>query len=300
VTVELRQLRYFVAVAEHLSFSRAARRLHLAQQSLSQQIGTLERALDVKLFDRDTRGTRLTDAGRVFLPEARAVLARFDAAVAVVRRAARGEVGRLDLAFLTSTANYMLPAVVRAVRERLPDLEITTHDVPIDELVAGLRTGRFDAAFTRPPLVTDLATRTLAVEPVCAVLPIGHPLATRDELHLSDLADEDWVLTPRESWPPWHAKYDRDFAAAGFAPRIVQRAAGVPNLLGLVAAGVGVTRLARSAHSIRRGGVVFVPLADDRAETVVAWNPDRDGPALRSLLDLTADLTATADITSWG
>jgi DNA-binding transcriptional LysR family regulator len=300
VTVELRQLRYFIAVAEHLSFSRAAERLHLAQQSLSQQIRTLERGLDVRLFDRDTRGTRLTDAGQVFLAEARAVLERFDTAVAVVQRAAHGEVGRLDLVFLTSTANYMLPAVVRMVREQFPDLELTTHDAPIDELVAGLRSGRFDAAFTRPPLVTDLATRTLAIEPVCAVLPVGHPLVTRDELHLSDLANENWVLTPRESWPPWHAKYDRDFAAAGFTPRVVQRATGVTNLLGLVAAGVGVTRLARSARNIRRTGVVFVPLVGDQAETVVAWSPTREGPVLHNLLSIAADLTTTADLTSRG
>lgn len=298
--MELRQLRYFVAVAEHLSFSRAAQHLHLAQQSLSQQIGALERGLGVRLFDRDTRGTRLTDAGHVFLPEARAVLARADTALAVVQRAGRGEIGRLNLAFLASTANYTLPPVVRALRERFPDLELTVHNGQIDELVAGLRDGRFDAAFTRPPLVTDLATRTLATEPVCAVLPVGHPLATRAELHLADLADEDWVLTPRESWPPWHEKYDRDFAAAGFTPRVVHRASGVSNMLGLVAAGVGVTRLARSASSIRRTGVEFIPLTDDRAETVVAWLPARDGPVQRNLLDVATDLAVTADFTRWG
>jgi DNA-binding transcriptional LysR family regulator len=298
--MELRHLRYFVAVAEHLSFSRAARHLHLAQQSLSQQIGALEHDLGVRLFDRDTRGTRLTDAGQVFLPEARAVLAKADEAVAVAQRAGRGEIGHLDLAFLASTANYMLPPVVRALRDRFPDLEVTTHNAQIDELVAGLRDGRFDAAFTRPPLVADLATRTLATEPVCAVLPAGHPLATRAELHLADLADEDWVLTPRESWPPWHEKYDRDFTAAGFTPRVVQRASGVPNLLGLVAAEVGVTRLATSASTIRRTGVVFIPLTDDRAETVVAWLPDDDKPVLRNLLDVAADLAATPDLTQWG
>ncbi|GAA2864775.1 LysR family transcriptional regulator [Actinoplanes cyaneus] len=300
MTVELRQLRYFAAVAEHLSFSRAAKHLNLAQQSLSQQIRALERGLGVRLFDRDTRGTRLTAAGQAFLPEARAVLARCDTAVLVARRAGRGETGHLNVAFLTSTANYMLPPVVRAMRERFPDLELTTYDVPIDELVAGLRTGRFDAAFSRPPLVPDVATRVLAVEPVCAVLPAGHPLAGRDVIHLSDLGTENWVLTPRDSWPPWHAKYDRDFAAAGFTPRVVQRAAGVPNLLGLVAAGVGVTRLARSARSIRRTGVVFVPLADDHAETVVAWMHSHEGPVLRNLLDVTATLTGTANLTSEG
>ncbi|RKS79854.1 DNA-binding transcriptional LysR family regulator [Actinomadura pelletieri DSM 43383] len=298
--MELRQLRYFVAVADHQGFSRAAKHLHLAQQSLSQQIGALERDLGIRLFDRDTRGTRLTDAGRMFLPEARAVLARADEAAAVAQRAARGEIGRLSLVFLASTANYMLPPMVKALRERAPGIEFTTHNEQIDELVAGLRDGRFDVAFTRPPLVDDLATRTLATEPACAVLPSGHPLADRTELRLADLADEDWVLTPRESWPPWHAQYDRDFAAAGFIPRVVQRTCGAVNLLGLVAAGVGITRLALSASSIRRTGVVFIPLAGERAGTVVAWVPGRDGPARRRLLDIATDLAETTDLTHRG
>jgi DNA-binding transcriptional LysR family regulator len=309
MTLDLRQLRYFVAVAEHLSFTRAAESLHLTQQSLSQQITTLERALGTRLFDRDTRGTRLNDAGRAFLPEARAVLARLDDAVEVVRRVGRGEVGSLDVAFLSSTANYMLPPVVRAMRERFPGIALATHNVPIAELVAGLRDGRFDAAFTRPPLVDDLATRVLLTEPVCAVLPEGHPLAGRSHVRLSDLATESWVLTPRESWPPWHDKYDRDFAAAGFTPRVVQRAEGVPNLLGLVAAGVGVTRLAASADSIRRGGVVFVPLSGDVAETVVAWLPSRERPPgptggdvspRHALLDVAAELAGRTDLTRGG
>jgi DNA-binding transcriptional LysR family regulator len=300
VTPELRQLRYFVAVAEHLSFTRAADALRIAQQSLSQQITVLERVLGARLLDRDTRGTRLTEIGRLFLPEARAVLDRADEAVAFLGRAARGEIGRLNVAFLSSTANYMLPPVVRAFRERFPDVELTTDDVGIGELVTGLRDGRYDAAFTRPPLVDDLATKTLVAEDVCAVLPDGHPLATRAELRLRDLAGEPWVLTPRTSWPPWHRKYDQDFRDAGFEPNVVQRAASVPNLLGLVAAGVGVTRLAASAHSLRRTGVVFVPIAGDRAETVAAWRPDRNTPALHNLLDVVTDLAATTDLLQAG
>jgi DNA-binding transcriptional LysR family regulator len=293
VSVELRHLRYFVAVAEDLSFSRAARRLHLAQQSLSQQIAALERHLGVRLFDRDTRGTRLSPAGSAFLPAARDILARLEAAVADVRRTT----GTLNLAFLSSTANYMLPPIVRAVRERFPGITLTTDDVPIAELVAGLRDGRYDAAFTRPPLVADLDTRVLLTEPVCAVLPEGHRLAARPSLRLADLAGERWVLTPRDSWPPWHEKYDRDFADAGFIPEVVQRAASVPALLGLVAAGVGVTRLARSAHSIRRTGVVFVPLAGDLAATVVAWRPGRADP---QLLALAEELARTLDLPAAG
>jgi DNA-binding transcriptional LysR family regulator len=297
---ELRQLRYFVAVAERLSFTRAAGDLRMAQQSLSQQITVLEGILGARLFDRDTRGTRLTEIGRLFLPEARAVLARAEAAVATVGRAGRGEIGELRLAFLGSTANYMLPPIVRAFRERYPDVELRTDDVSVGALVAGLRDGRYDVGFTRPPLVDDLTTRTLITERVCAVLPEGHRLADRTELNLADLAGEPWVLTPRESWPPWHDKYDVDFAAAGFTPDVVQRATSVPNLLALVAAGVGVTRLAASAHSLRNTGVVFVPLATDWADTVVAWRPEAMKPALHNLLDVVTALAATTDLTEAG
>ncbi|UAB94918.1 LysR family transcriptional regulator [Dactylosporangium vinaceum] len=295
---ELRQLVYFVTVADHLSFTTAARELHLAQQSLSQQIAALERTVGARLLDRDTRGTRLTEPGRLFLAEARAVLDAADRAVAVARRAAAGEVGRLRLGFLASVANYMLPIVVRTCRERLPGVEVTTADVAIEPLVAGLRDGSFDLAFTRPPLVPDLAVRALAREPVCAVLPAGHRLAGRAEVALADLAADPWVLTPRASWPPWHEQYDRDFAAAGFAPSVVQRAGTVPNLLGLVAAGVGVTRLAASARTLRDTGVVFVPIAGAEALTVAAWH--RLSPAAERLVGLLADLAGTTDFTTAG
>ncbi|MFC9252048.1 LysR family transcriptional regulator [Amycolatopsis thailandensis] len=300
MTPELRQLRYFVAVAEDASFTKAARRLHIAQQSLSQQITVLERLLGASLLRRDSRGTRLTEIGSLFLPEARAVLARNEEALSVLNRAMRGEIGTLHLGFLTTTANYLLPPVVRAVRDRLPDLTLTTDDTQIAPLVGGLTDGRYDLIFTRPPLVDGLETRTLITEEVCAVLPEGHRLATRAELKLADLADEPWVLTPRSSWEPWHRRYDGEFEAAGFTPRVVQRATTVQGLLGLVAAGIGVTRLARSSHSLRRSGVVFVPLAGDTARTVVAWAPGNDKPALPGVLDIVSELAAGTDLTEAG
>ncbi|SEO81284.1 DNA-binding transcriptional regulator, LysR family [Amycolatopsis saalfeldensis] len=293
-------MRYFVAAADETSFTRAAAGLHVAQQSLSQQITVLERILGTKLFDRDGRGARLTAAGEVFLPEARAVLDRAEEAVATLARAVRGEIGTLRLAFLASTANYLLPPVVRAARDQLPGLTLSTAEVSIAELVDGVRAGRFDAAFTRPPLVDDLAGRTLITEQVCAVLPDGHPLADRAGLTLSDLAGEPWVLTPRASWEPWHRKYDADFAAAGFTPRVVQRAVTVQGLLGLVAAGVGVTRLARSAHSLRRTGVVFVPLAGDSARTEMVWRPGHRSSALGDLAGVVTALAAATDLTGSG
>jgi DNA-binding transcriptional LysR family regulator len=289
-----------VAVAEESSFTRAAARLMIAQQSLSQQITLLERLVGAKLFERDSRGTGLTEVGELFLPEARAVLQRADEAVAVVRRAVRGEIGRLRLAFLATTANYLLPPVVRAVRDRLPDVQLTTEETTISALVEGVANGRYDVAFSRPPLVDGLATRTLATEQVCAVLPEGHPLAGRAELTLADLADEPWVLTPRSSWEPWHDVYDEEFREAGFAPKVVHREASVQVLLGLVAAGVGVTRLARSARSLRRTGVVFVPLVGGFVTTEMVWLPSNISPALQALLEVVTELSATADVTAAG
>src|SRR6185437_6551199 len=299
-TPDLRQLRYFVAVAEESSYTRAAERLMVSQQSLSQQMTLLERMLHAKLFDRDTRGTSLTAVGSLFLPEARAVLERADGAFNVVARAARGEIGSLCLAFLTTTTNYLLPPVVRAVRQRLPELQLTTEETTIAPLVEGLRKGRYDVAFTRPPLVDGLETRTLVSEPVCAVLPEGHPLAGRAELTLGDLAGDRWVLTPRSSWEPWHQAFDDSFRAAGFTPDVVHRDASVQGLLGLVAAGVGVTRLARSASSLRRTGVVFVPLAGEFVPTEMVWLSGNSSPALHALLNVVTEVAASTDFTASG
>jgi DNA-binding transcriptional LysR family regulator len=300
VSPDLRQLRYFVAVAEESSYTRAAERLVISQQSLSQQMTLLERMLGVKLFDRDTRGTSLTAIGALFLPEARAVLARADEAFDVVARAARGEAGSLCLAFLSTTTNHLLPPVVRAVRHRLPELRLTTEETTIALLVDGLRKGRYDVAFTRPPLADDLESRTLVSEPVCAVLPEGHPLAGRAELTLAELAGERWVLTPRASWEPWHQAFDNSFEAAGFTPDVVHRDASVQALLGLVAAGVGVTRLARSAGNLRRTGVVFVPIVGEFASTEMVWSAGNDSAALHAVLNVVTELAASTDLTESG
>jgi len=161
VTPELRHLRYFIAVAEHRSFTCAARELHIAQQSLSQQITVLERALGMRLLERDARGARLTDVGGIFLVEAREVLARADAALATARRAARGEVGRLTVAFLESLATSLAMPVVDAFHTQFPDVHLTTVDVVDGRLLAGVKEGRYDAAFTRPPLADGLLGRTV-------------------------------------------------------------------------------------------------------------------------------------------
>jgi FAD/FMN-containing dehydrogenase len=148
---------------------------------------------------------------------------------------------------------------------------------------------------TRPPLVDDLVAETVLSEPVAAVLPAGHPLAARAELELAELAGEPWVLTTRSSWPPWHRSYDEDFARAGFAPRIVERGTSVQHLLALVAAGVGVTRLALSSRSLRGGGVVFVPLTGDETQVVLARRPQHAPPALAPFAAVVREVAREVD-----
>jgi DNA-binding transcriptional LysR family regulator len=295
MTPELRLLRSFVAIAEEGSLTRAAARLHIAQQSLSQQVRTLEGQLGATLLERTSRGVRLTPVGAVLLREARAVLAHADRATAAVQRAAAGEEGELRVGFLSSVANYLVPPVVRAFGERHPRVALQAQEVAIARLVAGLREGELDAGLTRQPQVDDLAVEVVLTEQVAAVLPAGHPLAGRDELELSELAGEPWVLTPRSSWPPWHRLYDEIFARAGFAPRVVQRGTSPQNLLALVAAGVGVTRLPLSSRTLRDSGVAFVPLVGDEADVVIAWRADRVAPAFERFAAVVREVARELD-----
>ena len=286
MSIELRHLRSFVAVAEHGSLTRAAEELHVAQQSLSQQMRMLEARIGVQLLVRSSKGVVLTVAGTVLLREARTVLARADRAVEAVRRAAADARAVLRVGFLSSVANALMPPVVRLFGEHHPTCVLEAQDVVIADLVAGVREHRLDAGLTRPPLVDDLSAEVVFSEPVAAVLPDGHPLATRDALSLGDLADDPWVLTPRTSWPPWHRKYDADFAAAGFQPRVVQRGTSPQHLLALVAAGVGVTRLPLSSRTLRDGGVAFVPLIGETAAVALVTRKGDDNAGLEALRDV--------------
>ncbi len=282
---DLRVLRAVVVIAEERSITRAAARLHLSQQSLSTQLRTLEAQVGASLFDRSSRGVTPTAVGEVMLREATPLLDAAHRAMETVARSARGEDLELRVGFLSSLANEVMPPVVSAFARSHPDTELHTADLPIGELVAAVRGGNLDAAVTRPPLVDDLVSELLGSESVVIAVPDGHPLARRRRLRLAELADERWVMTPRTSWPPWHRQYDADFAAAGYRPQIVGRSTTPQGLLALVAAGVGITRLAASARSLRNGGVRFVPLADERAGIVLLTRLGAQHPALGMFRD---------------
>ncbi|HEU0217613.1 MAG TPA: LysR substrate-binding domain-containing protein [Stellaceae bacterium] len=262
--MELRHLRYFVAVAEEGHVTRAAERLGIQQPPLSQQIQALERELETQLFRRKPRGVELTPAGQALLDEARAILARADEAVAAVKRTARGEAGRIGIGF-TSSASFhpFLPRAIRAFREAHPLVALVLEESGTTELVEALRARSLDVAFVRSPVgeSTDLFVRPLLEEAMVAALPSGHVLsAARDSLPLAALAGETFILYRRPVGPGLHDAIIAACDRAGFSPTIGQEAPRMLSTLSLVAAGLGVTVVPASMSRLEAEGVAYRPL----------------------------------------
>jgi DNA-binding transcriptional LysR family regulator len=264
--MEMRHLRYFVAVAEEGHITRAAERLGIQQPPLSQQIKAIERELDVQLFRRKARGVELTDAGAAFLTDARAMLGQLGRAVETTRRAARGEQGRLCIG-VTSTAPFhpLVPRAIRAFREACPLVALTVEECLSNELVERLRNERMDAAFIRTslPAPDGLAVHPLIEEPMVVALPRTHALARgRDAVFLKHLAGETFILYG----PPGTGMYDATIAAcqaAGFNPNVgnlgasTQQAPRITSTLSLVAAGLGISCVPASLQRMNMEGVVY-------------------------------------------
>lgn len=287
-SVDLRRLRYFVAVAEELHFGRAARRLNLSQPPLSVQIRQLERDVGARLLERTQRRVELTAAGRVMLDAARDLAARAEAAVERTRRAARGEIGRLAIGFVTTADYSVLPRLVRRFRERRPDVTLTLRELTADRQLALLAAGELDLGFMiAPPTVKELAARRVLRETLIAALPAHHRLArTRRPVDLADLAQDGFILFPRDLAPGLYDLVIATCRDAGFAPRVAQEAIQMQTILGLTAAGLGIALVPACMANLRRPDVAYVSLRGARApvETCAVWRADDESPVLRALL----------------
>jgi DNA-binding transcriptional LysR family regulator len=273
--MELRHLRYFVAVAEEGHITRAAERLGIQQPPLSQQIQALERELDAQLFRRKPRGVELTPAGRALFDEARAILARTEEAIAATKRAAQGEAGRIGIGF-TSSASFhpFVPRAIRAFREGHPLVALALEESGTTELVAALRSQAIDAAFVRSPVgeSADLMVRPLLEEQMVAALPSGHRLSSAIEpLPLAALANETFILYRRPVGPGLHDAIIAACDRAGFSPQIGQEAPRMLSTLSLVAAGLGVTVVPASMSRLEAEGVAYRPL-DPSAQLTAPLN----------------------------
>ncbi len=262
--MELRHLRYFIAVAEELHFGRAATRLGIAQPPLSMQIRDLEREIGVRLLSRTHRRVELTDAGHVFLDGARHIMALVDAMVTAAQRTQRGELGQLRLGFVSSATYATLPRLLRAFRERYPDVRTQLEAATTAEQVTSLRSGSLDIGLLRlprgEPLDPALDWRVIAEEPLMALLPAEHP-AVAPRVSLTALAHEPFILYPRADNPQIHETIINVCRDAGFSPRIAQESGSMQAMTALVASGMGVA-LAIAPPGIRdTPDAVFRPLA---------------------------------------
>ncbi len=288
--MELRHLRYFVAVAEALSFARAARALNLSQPPLSRQIRALEEELGTALFARTKRSVRLTAAGAALLPEARRLLREADGLKAGARRLAAGEVGTLALGFISVAAYNLLPELAPEFRRRHPGVKLALHEATSDVLLAALRQGELDVGLVLPPAeAPGLEYAALVHDTLVAALPAGSKAARgKGPLALAALAGEPFILFPRNVGAPLHDAIVGACRRAGFAPRIEQEAIQMQTIVSLVAAGMGVALVPAALERMRRTGVVYRPLAERGlpVEIGCAWRSGDDSPVVRAFLAL--------------
>jgi DNA-binding transcriptional LysR family regulator len=276
--MELRHLRYFVAVAEEQNFTRAAAKLHVAQPALSSQIKDLESELQTPLFQRGRTGVQLTRPGKIFYRRARTILAQAVEAANEARTAAGLITGTLVLGFPSGLHLNYLARTIGKFRRDYPKVEFEFfHGLPAEQLKA-LREGRIDIAFLYFPAKLDrLEHQVVWRVPFEVVLPSRHPLAKRKAFELADLRGEDFVFCTRESRPEFYDEFFRQCSNSGFQPRIVEEVGGYPtNILGLISVGLGISVLPHLERAERIEGITWRPLAKPKmwVEFALAWRPD--------------------------
>jgi len=300
--MELRHLRYFVAVAEERHFTRAAQRLGIEQPPLSQQIRALEAELGTPLFRRQARSIALTDAGIAFLDDARQILEAVQRASDHARRVARGDLGRIRVGMINSAPFHpFVPRVLRDYGQRYPDVLLSLDENSTQALAAGVLAETVDLAFIRPLLGEEpgLVTEPLFDEDVLVALPQAHRLAREPALTLTQLRAEPFVLFSR---PFGSGLYDDIIAAcqrAGFSPRIGQEASQITSIINLVGAGLGVSLVPASMQQVHSVGIAYRPILGDapKARMSLAYRPDDNSATVRNMLDLTYSVVRAMALT---
>ncbi|MFC0401431.1 LysR substrate-binding domain-containing protein [Paraburkholderia rhizosphaerae] len=286
--MDLRRIRYFVVLAETLHFGRAALALNIAQPPLSQQIRVLEQELGARLFERSNRRVELTPAGKALLPEARALLAQAERTSTVAARAQRGEIGELRVGLTGSAAfTVVIPRLILSYRQRFPGVRLRIEELTTREQLAALLEQRLDVAIVRSVLAPDLPPTLRATclleDSLVVALPAQHRLAgVARPLPISTLAEEPFVMYPRESGTGVYDQIITLCRQAGFAPTVAQEAHAMATILGLVAAGLGVAVVPESLRSVGANGVVYRPIKEKGARSalwLVLWTRQHSAQA---------------------
>jgi DNA-binding transcriptional LysR family regulator len=297
--MELRHLRYFLAVAEELHFGRAAARLHISQPPLSQQIRRLEKELQAPLFQRTKRRVELTNAGRVFLGEARALVAQAELAASSAQRASRGEIGQL-LVGCALWADFLNGAkIIRLFARRHPDVEVELRDLTATEQISALEAGRIHVGILRPPVPGKfLVSEHLASESLVVAFPRGHPFKNHERLPWMALVDQPYVLFSRKRAPAFEAVIARACAQLGVTLKVKYEAENPQTVLALVEAGLGVSLVPASLQTFKRPGVAYRPLSPPgpALETVIAWRRGADLPLVQTFVRVAREVARSPSL----
>lgn len=286
MSVELRHLRYFLAVADELHFGRAAERVQIAQPAVSQQIQRLEAEIGAQLFLRNRREVRLTPAGAALRGYAQRATDEVELGAEAAQRAARGEIGHLTVGFIETAASTVVPLAVRQFRAARPDVGLTLRELGVGAQIEGLQSGRLDVGIVRPPVdADDLVFEEIIDEELIAAVPSGHSLTERKWVAARTIVDEPLVMLSREVVP---GLYDQVLAirqeVAGTGT-IAQEATSIQAVLGLVAAGLGIAVLPASVRSLSRDGVGFVTIRPShRSPMLSARRRDQPSPLIEGFL----------------
>ena len=285
--MELRQLKYFVTVAEELNFRRAAKRLFMEQPPLSRQIHQLEDELQVELFHRSKRGVTLTQSGQAFLDEARLTLAQAERAAKAAQRASQPKT--LSIGFSICAFNRILPELIQTYRQQYADVVVTLTEMPTEAQIQALLTETIDIGFVHAPIAhPDLLTLMLLSEPLVVALPPDHALVQHEQIDLQWLAEEPFIVCPEFVKPDLYAQVMQLCHEAGFSPHVVQEASPPEVLLGFVASGMGVSLVAAGAKTRHNVGVIYRRLSTPTPvlEIAAAWRKRMLSPVLEDFLVL--------------
>lgn len=298
MALELRPLRSFIVVATELHFSRAARRLHISQSALSQQIRALEDNLGAVLFSRTSRMVELTAAGEALLEAAPRVLFEADRATERVRQAVKGTAGVLVIGSVGTALASIAPRIMRTLRQDFPDLRLEVRQLDTAALLVALAGGRVDVALVREASPRpSLHIEQLVSEPLMVAMPEDHHLAARDQVRPEDLADEPFVLWPRPLGADFFDIITGYCREHGFSPRIVAEGADIETQLGLVASGMGVSLQPAFYANLRMVGVAFRPLLGSAPLIAlqVAWRKGSSTGAIRRFVEAARAIAPTIE-----
>lgn len=286
------QLQYFITVVEEQGIGKAALRLNLREPSLSEQLTNLEHSLQVRLFEQ-RRGARLTPAGIAFLNDARLLTRQAEQAIQTARRTAAGKIGRLRIGFVGSSMYGIMPQLIRSYRERYPGVEVVLEESATADLTDALQDARIDIGFLRSPLRDEgLSYLVVQREPFFVALPATHHLVRHTVLPLIALRNEPLVIVPRKATPGFYDVIIGLCRRTGFEPEIYQEAIQMPTIVGLVAAGLGISLVPESVKLLQGQGVIYRPIDNTSAltELVLAWRRDATLPVLEAFVSLVQEL----------